>query len=83
MPLRRTVLRGAPVHGQARVHVRLPGARRAGDPPQQPRRGLAEDTQDMSRPSRPSRPRPCVPTVSRQALRGTIPQMTTNEKYIY
>lgn len=51
MPVRRFVLRGAPVQRQARVLVRLPGARRAGDPPQQPRRRLPEDTQDMS--SRP------------------------------
>lgn len=48
MPLRRAVLRGAPVQRQARVLVRLPGAGRAGDPAQQPRRGVAEDPQDMS-----------------------------------
>lgn len=48
VPLRRAVLRRAPVQRQARVLVRLPGAGRAGDPPQQPRRRLAEDTQDMS-----------------------------------
>lgn len=50
VPLRRAVLRGAPVQRQARLLVRLPGAGRAGDPPQQPRRRLAEDTQDMSDP---------------------------------
>lgn len=48
VPLRRAVLRRAPVQRQARVLVRLPGAGRAGDPPQQPRGGVAEDTQDMS-----------------------------------
>lgn len=46
--LRRPVLRPPPVQRQARVHVRLPGVGRAGDPPEQPRRGLAENTQDMS-----------------------------------
>lgn len=51
--MRRAVLRRAPVQRQARVLVRLPRARRAGDPPQQPRRRQPEDTQDMSRvPSR-------------------------------
>lgn len=49
VPLRRAVLRGAPVQRQARVLVRLPGAGRARDPPQQPRRRLPEDSQDMSR----------------------------------
>lgn len=48
VPLRRAVLRGASIQRQARVLVRLPRARRAGDPPQQSRRGVAEDTQDMS-----------------------------------
>lgn len=50
VPLRRAVLRGAPVQRQARLLLRLPGARRAGDPPQQPRRRLPEDTQDLNQP---------------------------------
>lgn len=58
VPLRRAVLRGAPVQRQARVLVRLPGAGRAGDPPQQPRRGLPEDPQDMSLWARESPPSP-------------------------
>lgn len=48
MSLRRAVLRAASVQRQARVLVRLPGVGRARDPPQQPRRRLTEDTQDMS-----------------------------------
>lgn len=48
VPLRRAVLRRAPVQRQARVLVRLPRAGRAGDSPQQPRRRLPENTQDMS-----------------------------------
>lgn len=48
MPLRGSVLCGAPIQRQARVLVRLPGARRAGDTPQQPRRRVAEDTQNMN-----------------------------------
>lgn len=47
MPVRRAFLRGAPVQRQARVLIRLQGARRAGDPAQQPRRRQPEDTQDM------------------------------------
>lgn len=59
VPVRRVVLRGAPVQRQARVLVRLQGARRAGDPTQQPRRRQPEDTQDMS----PLRaPLPALPT---------------------
>lgn len=56
VPLRRAVLRGAPVQRQTRLLVRLPGTGRAGDPPQQPRRRVAEDTQDMS--PHPLRPLP-------------------------